>query len=212
MNIRILSIALLFGFGVQTGFAFDQEALAFVKQHKRLPKASEIGKKAGDSNQQLIARLKDLSGADLRSRSDMMNAQLAGGNLSNAKLGTNGPIATNWSGSDFSAADLTNASLNQSHFDKAKFNNAKLVNASLASSQSNRPTTFTNTDFTKADLTGSQLVLANLTGAILTGTILKQINLLKATLTGATYDGLPVTKQWLKDQGALHVDTVIGIN
>jgi uncharacterized protein YjbI with pentapeptide repeats len=98
MNIRILSIALLFGFGVQIGFAFDQETLDFVKQHKRLPKTTEIKQKTGwiETEGDLLRRTRDLS------RADLTEADLTGADLSNA----------NFSNANFSGADLTGAKQN----------------------------------------------------------------------------------------------------
>jgi len=144
MNIRILSITLLFGFGVQTGLGFDQATLDFVKKNKRLPKMSEIGKE-GD------ALSTDLSNADL-SDASMEKANLIGANLKGAKLGkrfkNNTPSF--WINADFTGADLTNAILSGGQFNGANFTNAKLTGANI-SNLGNFITNFDNAIFTGAD-------------------------------------------------------------
>ena len=129
MNIRILSIALLFGFGAQTGFGFDQATLDFVKQHKSLPRVDTAGKK-GNEVDQLRERARDLSGANLAgadlSGANLYNANFTGANLSGANLsGTDLPWA------QFVAANLTGADLTGAKFVHANFSSAMLTNANL---------------------------------------------------------------------------------
>jgi uncharacterized protein YjbI with pentapeptide repeats len=163
MNIRILSITLLFGFGVQTGFGFDQATLDFVKKNKRLPKMSEVGKQ-GD------ALSTDLSGAPLS------HADLTGANLTSATL----------TGANLTSATLTRATLTGANLTSATLTFASLYYANLS-----------NAKLTNANLTYASLYDANLSNA---------------NLSGATQKNIPVTKAWLKEKGALNVDTVKDIN
>jgi uncharacterized protein YjbI with pentapeptide repeats len=104
MNRRILSIALLFGFGVQTGFAFDTATLEFFMRYKRLPKMSEIYRQ-GD------VLSTDLTGADFT------GANLYGANLTGANL----------TGADFTGANLQKAALKGANLTGAKQNNIPIT-------------------------------------------------------------------------------------
>jgi len=107
MNIRILSIALLFGLSAQTGFCFESKTLDFVKKNKRLPKPSEIA----PSQAVLSIMAKNLTGADF-SNTDLSKINFTGADLTRANFSN-----ANLSEADFSglvtirSADFTGANL-----------------------------------------------------------------------------------------------------
>jgi uncharacterized protein YjbI with pentapeptide repeats len=224
MNIRILSIALLFGFGVQTGFAFDQATLDFVKKNKKLP----TDKKKGF--------LTDLSKANLEG-ANLTGANLTGANLSGSCLEIANLTGANFSGADLTGANLSGANIKLTNFEGAKLPAAQFLyagriidkkflkkNSQVKDDLKNikyadQPThprfkgadlafaKFNNADLREAYFAGANLKHANfsgadLSGADLTGANLKHANHIRVNFTGAKQNNIPITKQWLKDQGA----------
>lgn len=123
MNIRILSIALLFCFGAQTGLGFDQKTLDFFKKNKRLPKQSEIGGEGDKIAGNLTYA--DFTGADFRGLDltgfDLSNANLTGVDLRDSKNLCKAKITgarmrdVNFSGVDVDGCDFSGVLISQAN-------------------------------------------------------------------------------------------------
>jgi len=114
------------------------------------------------------------------------------------------------SATDFSSAGLVSAELAYADFSKTNFFGANLSKANLSN------TNLSGADFSQADLTGADLTNANLSGADLRGAILTDAIFTGANLQGANFTKTiitqKVTKEWLKEKGALNTDETKGIN
>lgn len=149
----------------------------------------------------------NLTGADL-SGAKLGNANLRGANLTSANL----------SDVDFSGARLDKATLAESNLNRSDFRGARLTGANLKHAKLNHAK-FSSANLSKADLTRAELVGADFTGADFTRAVLKaaafsRANLVDASIfvsTDTSVTRTAITKTYLREQGALEVDSVNGL-
>lgn len=175
-----------------------------------------------------------LTGATMN-HATFLNANLTRANLSGATLKSANLIRINLTlaaalKADFSLADFSEANLNMAHLahsrlQKASLTMARMVQVNLTGSDLSGAT-LNGADLTNAFMQGSNLANANLSDAILAGADLRDARLTEADLTGTSFIGADltgtflngprkttvlVTAEYLESQGALHVDSAIGL-
>lgn len=125
---------------------------------------------------------------------------LAGSNLTEAKLAGAKLIGATMPDADLTLANLAGATLARANLAGAKLLRANLANANLTSAN------LTEADLTNAGLLGANLRNASLSWANLTNAYLTNVTLVGADLTGATLTGVDLTGVDLTGVDLISVD------